>query len=116
MISGVGIDIEPISSFKEGKLNKNFLNLIYTKKEVQYCKSKKDSYMSFAGKFCAKEAVIKAIDKNIPMKDIEIINNNEGKPLVFIKGKKQKNIFCSISHSNDYAIAQAIIEMKNEKK
>ena len=72
-------------------------------------KSKMEPHLSFAGKFCAKEAVIKLLDKSIEMKSIEILNNRNGKPEIYIKGIKKDNIKCSISHSNTYAIAIAMM-------
>lgn len=110
MVSGIGVDIESIKNFKKSYKDKNFLNLIFTKKEIKYCQSKKEPYRSLTGKFCAKEAVIKAYNKKIPIKDIEIINLKSGKLKVKIKGKTNKKIKCSISHKNNYAIAFVVIE------
>ena len=62
---------------------------------------------------CAKEAVLKAFGKNshISWKDIEIVNDADGKPLCRYRDKKFKNkILISISHSEHYAVASAIIE------
>ncbi len=107
MISGIGVDIEEIKQF-ENK-SENFLNLIFTDKEIKYCKRKKEPYVSFAGKFCAKEAVIKALDKKISIKDIEVLNLKSGFPVIYVKGKKNNKIHCSISHSEKQAIAFVII-------
>jgi holo-[acyl-carrier protein] synthase len=114
MISGIGTDIELINRFKDKGNNKRFLELIFTKKEIEYCSKKKNCPISYAGKFCAKESIIKAMGKKLPFQDIEIINNKEGKPEVFIQGKLNKKIHCTISHSGEYAIAYAIVE-KNGK-
>lgn len=110
MIKGIGVDIESVGRFKKNKINKNFLDLIFTKNEIAYCQKRKNPEKNFAGKFCVKEAISKASDKQFFMKDIEIINEDSGKPKVHIKGKKNKKIHCSISHSDKYAIAFAIIE------
>lgn len=109
MILGVGVDIESIKRFKKSYKNKNFLNLIFTEEEIKYCQSKKEPCISFAGKFCAKEAVIKAHRKKIPIKDIEIINLKSGKLEVRINGRTEDKIKCSISHTEDYTIAFVII-------
>jgi len=108
MILDVGIDIEKIMRFNG--VSEEFLNLIFTKKEIKYCRNKKQPLISFAGKFCAKEAVIKAHKKKMDMKDIEISLGEDKKIKVSISGKYQKNIFCSISHTNENAIAYVIIE------
>jgi len=107
MISGIGIDIENINRFEA--LSEEFLKLTFTDKEIEYCKDKVNPSQSFAGKFCAKEAIIKASDIKISVKDIEILNNEDGKVIVNLQGQRKENILCSISHNKDYAIALAII-------
>ncbi|MFH1326514.1 MAG: holo-ACP synthase [archaeon] len=106
----IGIDLEEVIRFEKNYKEVNFLNLIFSKKEIDYCFLKKAPYRSLAGKFCAKEAVKKALQKNISIKDIEILNDKEGKIFVNIKGKLNKMIKCSISHTKKYATAIAIIE------
>lgn len=108
MISGIGIDIEETERFK--KVTSYFLKSIFTKREIDYCNGKKDSYIHFAGRFCAKESVIKAHPKKLLMRDIEILNDRLGKIKVYIKGEYKSNIFCSISHIRDKAISFVIME------
>lgn len=109
MITGIGTDIELLKRFKNKGENKKFLELVFTKKERDYCDRKKDAYVSYAGKFCAKESVIKALGKKMHFQEIEIINNPDGQPQVYLRGKLNKNIKCSISHSGEYALAYVII-------
>ncbi|MDO8510937.1 MAG: holo-ACP synthase [Nanoarchaeota archaeon] len=104
-----GVDIESVVRFKSLYTNENFINIIFTKKEIDYCMGKSEPYISFAGKFCAKEAVLKAVNNKLGMKEIEIVNSSSGKPLVYIKGKKKNNISCSISHTEEYAVAFVIV-------
>tara|TARA_Y100000310_G_scaffold343861_1_gene453541 strand:- start:303 stop:650 length:348 start_codon:yes stop_codon:yes gene_type:complete len=113
-IKGIGVDIESIQRFKDTHKDKSFINLIFTKKEISYCEKKKEPHISFAGRFCAKEAVIKAHNSKLAMKDIEIINEDSGKLKVHIKNTLKPNIHCSISHTNEYATAFVIIEEENE--
>ncbi|VVB83553.1 4'-phosphopantetheinyl transferase superfamily protein [uncultured archaeon] len=110
MISGIGADIELITRFKKKFANKRFFELIFTERERDYCEKKKEPIISYAGKFCAKESVIKAFGKKIFFKEIEIINNQKGIPEVYIKGKLNKSIHCSIAHSGEYAVAYVIID------
>ena len=110
MIIGIGADIEEIKRFKDNYRKKHFLDLLFSQKEKEYCKNKKEPYISLAGKFCAKEAVIKAYKKEISIKHIEILNSKSGKVEVFINGKIDKNIHCTISHTKKYAIAFVVIE------
>lgn len=110
----LGIDIEVVERFKENIDNERFLELVFTKREIEYCKRKKDPWMSFAGKFCAKEAVIKASDLKLTPKQIEILNEESGKPCVYINEILNKDIYCSISHTNQHAIAIATINKGEE--
>ena len=109
MILGAGIDIEGIERFKRSYEDQNFLDLIYTQNEIDYCRRKKHPLVSFAGKFCAKEAIIKALKEKYSMKEIEIRNQPDGKIKVFINGKERKDIYCSISHTNEYAVGLAVV-------
>lgn len=98
-----------------------FKRRVFTEKEVQYCESKGESkYQSYAARFAAKEAIFKAISELIPNKyyinwtDIEIINNQAGRPYAVIKNTKDiEGIDISISHVKEYAIATALIMIKN---
>ena len=110
MILGIGVDIESIKNLRISYKDRNFLRLIFTNEEIKYCQSKKEPYISFAGRFCAKEAVIKAYNKKIPIRNIEITNLRSGKIMVKVNGKINNKIKCSISHKEDYAIAFATIE------
>lgn len=103
----IGVDIEKTKRFK---LHKNFelIKLIFTKKEIAYCQ-KKEPHIAFTGKFCAKEAIVKAYKGQIDIRNIEVLNSSSGDPEIYISGKKMENIQCSISHTDDYAVAVAII-------
>ena len=112
-----GTDMIEISRIKESieKQEKHFLNKIYTKKEIEYCESKKtQKYQHYAARFAAKEATFKAIsvklkDKyEIGWKDIEVCNNEQGKPELNITNvdlTDVESIDISISHCKNYAIA-----------
>lgn len=119
-----GTDIIEVERIKQNieTLGEKFLNKIYTKQEIQYCESKKiQKYQSYAGRFAVKEAVFKAIsykleDKyQICWKDIETINNEQGKPELKIIGVDMSNvesIDVSISHCKAYAVANVTILTK----
>ncbi|MBR1753860.1 holo-ACP synthase [bacterium] len=109
-ILGLGVDIESCGRFKDR--DEFFINRLFTKKEIEYCKSFKNSAEHFAGRFCAKEACIKALnDTSIPFRKMEILNSDDGMPnLVVDEEKYQKYKFLvSISHTNDYATATVIV-------
>ncbi len=125
MVLGLGIDIIEIERIKYSvdKFKDHFLNKIYTQSELEYCLSKKNKYQHLAARFTAKEAVFKAlstgIQSKIGWKDIEIINEHHGQPVVYLKGKIEKlipsdqTITISISHSRDFAACIAILSNKN---
>mgnify|MGYP003373472117 FL=1 len=119
-----GTDIIEIERIKDSieETNNKFLNRVYTKKEIEYCESKKaQRYQHYAARFAAKEAVFKAIsvkleDKySICWKDIEIINDNQGRPSITLQGNIQKNIEqidISLSHCKEYATANVVVVWK----
>lgn len=120
-----GVDIIGLSKFKKVFLkNKNFTSDIFTKKEREYCLSRRDPYIHFAGRFAVKEAFLKALGRGVYgssidhiFQEIEVIQHVSGKPMLSISGwaakisKKRKiNQFSvSISHSSNYAIATVIL-------
>ncbi len=93
-------------------------NKIYTKNEIEYCESKHNvKYQHYAVRFAAKEAIFKAISNNlenkfdISWKDVEILNDKNGRPKVNFIGSKVKgikSIEISLSHCKEYAVANVV--------
>ena len=122
-IFGIGTDIVNIKRMQKTlRINNNFRKRIFSKNEIIYCERKKNPSSFYAKRFAAKEALSKAlgtgIRKGINFKDIEIINNNYGKPTIKLRGstanflkKKIKNKKYSIylSLSDDIPWAQATV-------
>ena len=116
-----GIDIIEIDRIKESIENTDgkFCERVYTEKEIEYCESKKgQKYQHYAARFAAKEAVFKAISSElqdryvISWKDIEILNDTNGRPFVNIKNipiRKIEDVDISISHCKQYAVANVIV-------
>lgn len=113
-----GTDIIEIQRVKESieRTGKKFIDTIFTKKEIEYCESKKNQkYQHYAARFAAKEAIFKAIsskiDKNYYWQDFEIINDENGKPKVYLKTKidEIQDIDISISHCKEYAVATVVV-------
>lgn len=115
-----GIDIIEVSRIRKNieKYGEKFLHRVFTENEITYCESKNvQKFQSYAGRFAAKEAVFKALSDDvdnkfeIEWKDIEILNDESGKPRVFLHGKLEK-ISCyldvSISHVESMAVANAV--------
>ncbi len=124
MVFGLGVDIIEIDRIRQSieKFGDRFLDKIFTGKEIEYCKSKADQYQHFAARFAAKEAVSKSLsdlwNENFGWKNIEIINNEKGKPVAVLNGDLSRitseilDIHISISHSRDYACCVAITQQK----
>ena len=110
----LGTDIIDISRIRKN-LNENyinFINKIFTDKEIKYCESKADPAIHFAGRFAGKEATKKAlfsagVVKQISNKEIEIISLNNIPKVKISAIMNSVNI--SISHTNNLAVATAII-------
>ncbi len=126
MIHGTGVDIIEISRIKKSmdRYAGKFEEKIFTPQEIEYCRSQANPSKHFAGRFAAKEAVLKSLGtglaQGISWKDMEILNQESGAPVLQITGAGKKifdslnlkNIHISISHDNLYAIAQAVAESK----
>jgi len=115
-----GIDIIEIERIKNGieETSGKFCERVYTEKEIEYCESKNvQKYQHYAARFAAKEAVLKAISQlleskfDIEWKDIEIINDEEGRPFVNLlkQGLNIDSIDISISHCKTYAVASVVV-------
>jgi holo-[acyl-carrier protein] synthase len=124
MIFGTGLDIIEIDRIKKSleKYSTRFESKIFTDGEINYCQSQADPGKHFAARFAVKEAVSKSLGTGIThevgFKDIEVINQTSGKPIVKMGGRGKilfeklnlKFIHISISHDRHYAIAHAIAE------
>lgn len=120
-----GVDIIEISRVKDSidNLGDSFLNRVFTKKEIEYCEGRgKSKYEHYAARFAVKEAVFKALSEavddkySITWKDIETLNDEQGRPKVevlFVKSSKIESIDVSISHCKEYAIANVVVLLKN---
>lgn len=123
MIHGIGTDIIEVKRIEESieRFGQRFLDRIFTHDEQAYCLHHKDAFRHFAGRFAAKEAVVKALGtgfrNGIGWLDIEIINDAHGKPDVQLSARLKEDfdspkIHLSISHGRDYATAFALCEVK----
>ena len=124
MIFGTGLDIVEIDRIKNSlkKYSPKFEQKIFTSAEIDYCQSQGDPAKHFAARFAVKEAVSKCMGTGITgalgFKDMEVVNEKTGKPILVMTGKgkelfeklKLKSIHISISHDSTHAIAHAIAE------
>ncbi len=114
MVLGTGVDITEVSRLKKAveKWGDAFLNRVFTDEELHNAKTRVSIFQHLAGRFAAKEAVFKALgDANLSWKDVQILNDKEGKPSCRILNSKGKgtSVVVSISHVKNYAVANAIV-------
>ena len=121
MIVGIGNDIIEIERIEKAISKEGFKNKIYTQRELENIEKRGNRTETYAGIFSAKEAISKAIGTGVrefSLTDLEILNDDLGKPHVVVSEKLDKilktkkedyQIEISISHSKKYATAMAII-------
>lgn len=117
---GIGNDIIEIKRIEKAVSKESFVKKVYTEKEIEAIRSKGNRAESYAGRFAAKEAISKALGtgvRNFVLTDIEILNNEMGKPYVIFKNgishfNKKYFTDIAISHCREYAAATAIIFIK----
>ena len=123
-IFGLGTDIVNIKRLEKilKKKRNTFKSRVFSKNEILYCDKKKNPFPFYAKRYAAKEALSKAlgtgIRKGINFKDIEVSNNNFGKPSIKLKGStanflrkkiKAKKYLIYLSLSDDIPWAQATV-------
>lgn len=122
-IIGTGVDIVEVSRIKNAAVRweKNFLQRIFTDKELEYSNERTTSYQHLAARFAAKEAVLKALGNGwanrAEWRDIEVWNEESGKPNVRLRGEVLRmsnergvtDIIVSLSHTRTYAVANVIL-------
>jgi holo-[acyl-carrier protein] synthase len=114
----IGNDIVEVAKIKRfiTEYNDIFLNKVFTQNEQEFCLKRVNPYIHFAGRFAGKEAIKKILlqlnDGPIPLKNIEIKRELNCPPKVFIKNEIYEDINISISHTDNYATAVAILNKK----
>jgi len=124
VIIGNGVDIVENKRIKNSLKIKGFINRVFTQNEINKSKKLSNKTNFFAKRFAAKEAFVKALGEgfrnNINFNDIDISNDNKGKPSInisnnikkFLKRKLKLNkykIFLSLSDEKKHSIAYVII-------
>ncbi len=123
MVEGLGIDIIEIDRMDRTvrEWGDTFLNKVFTERELAYATSKMRPIPHLAARFAAKEAVAKALTigwrGGFRWKDVEVTNDETGKPSVVLYGKlkdmlRESNVLVSISHSETIVVAIALIDTK----
>jgi holo-[acyl-carrier protein] synthase len=121
VIEGVGVDIVEVDRLKETveKYGEEFLQKVFTPKELSYAKSRATIHQHLAARFAAKEAFSKAFSTGwsgeFRWRDVEVSNDTLGKPSLTVHGEMKKKlrgsqIHVSISHSERAVVAVVLIE------
>ncbi len=123
MIDGIGIDIIEVERIATSiSRESGFKEMVFSKKEIDYCEAKANKFEHYAARFAAKEAFLKAVGtgwaEGTHFNEIEITNEGEGKPALALLGETQKKIassginkiLVSLSHLKTMAAAVVIIE------
>jgi holo-[acyl-carrier protein] synthase len=119
MILGIGNDIVEVARIKAilARYPQRFLDRIFTSHEQEYCLKRKEPALHLAGRFAAKEAIVKALgtgfSQGLNWLDFEIKNDSKGKPTVFLSLPAKELLgepvlHVSISHCHHYATAFAV--------
>ncbi len=123
-IIGIGTDIIEVLRIaqmieRHGEL---FINRVYTPDEIRYCQSRKMATQHFAGRWAAKEAILKAIGtgwrRGISWRDVEVLSAKAGQPAVSLHGGALEvaqglgieEVLISISHCRSHATAYAVAQ------
>jgi holo-[acyl-carrier protein] synthase len=123
-IIGHGVDVVEVGRINDliERHGEHFLHRCFTTGETDYCREYRDSSIHFAGRFAAKEAIVKALGTGfrgrIAWTDMEILPDSKGKPVLRLTGhtacvSQQAGITAwhiSISHTAQIAFASAIAE------
>ena len=113
MVTGVGTDIIEVSRIKQALEREEFADRMFTAAEKEYCLSGGIPVQRFAGRFAAKEAVAKSLGTSLNWQDVEILPDENGKPVVRLLHNAAEvaagqRIMVSISHCRTYAVGYAV--------
>jgi holo-[acyl-carrier protein] synthase len=116
MVLGIGIDMVKTDKIKDAvkKWGNSFIERIFNPEELEGIAQGKIYFQRLAARFAAKEAIIKAISKKVPLsfRDIVILNRNNGAPYCNLKKETNLDLMLSITHIEDYAVACAVAQKK----
>jgi holo-[acyl-carrier protein] synthase len=122
-IVGIGLDLVKISRIEAiaRRWQDRFLQRVFTEDERRACFGRAWPYASLAGRFAAKEAMLKALgtgwSAGVSWHDIQVLNDVGGKPVATAHGRTGSlaqqagvtRIHVSLSHDGDYAMAEVIL-------
>lgn len=122
MIIGIGCDIIEIGRVEKAVQRESFKTRVFTAEEIAYCQGRgKQQFASFAARFAAKEALLKALGTGLrggALTELEVLNDELGCPKMTLSGyhlqlaqaRGVQKIHVTLSHSRECAMAQVILE------
>ena len=124
MIIGTGVDIAEVHRIRESieRFGERFLHRVFTDGEIQYCERKASRFESYAARFAAKEAGMKALgtgwNHGVRWRDVEVVRPKGQRPTIQFHGVAAtiaeklgaRNIALSITHTSEQALAHVILE------
>ncbi|MGH7231527.1 MAG: holo-ACP synthase [Nitrospiraceae bacterium] len=122
-IIGIGLDLVKIARIRTmtERWQDRFLCRLYTEEERRICSRRASPYAFLAGRFAAKEAILKALGigwaDGIRWLDIQVLNERTGRPVATVDGRVKAlfqeagitGVLISVSHDGEYAIAEALL-------
>jgi len=121
MILGIGVDISEVSRIRAAvehpRTGERFRARVFTEDEIAYCARRRNGHESFAARFAAKEAMMKALGRAYGWREIEVVRG-KGAPSIRLHGRAAaraaaigiRHIHLSLSHTAELAIAYVIAE------
>ena len=127
MIIGTGVDLAEVdriqAALEDPRIGRRLRDRVFTEKEIAYCeKKRRGKYESYAGRFAAKEAVMKALGRGWGAKmrwlDIEVVRTRSGKPEIALHDKTAqlaaelgiRRWALSITHTKEHGLAYVIAQ------
>lgn len=124
VIVGLGVDIAEVNRIEEAisRHGRRFIERVFTPAEIDYCERHRNRFERYAGRFAAKEALMKALgtgwSQGVRWRDIEIARLPGGRPTLLLHGATRERAerigarytSLSITHSGNTALAQVILE------
>jgi len=112
----LGADIEQISRIERAiSRTPGFTKRVFTGAERTYCEGKGRPAQHYAARFCAKEALAKALGVPLSWQEVEVLRGDQGSPVIRVCGKVRellagRVVRVSLSHAGDYALACVLVE------
>jgi holo-[acyl-carrier protein] synthase len=123
MVVGIGVDIVEVKRIERALADgHSMIQRVFTDQEIEYCQARRNQYQHFAGRFAAKEAVLKALgtgwSQGIRWKDVEIVSSDGGRPLLQLHGRALEVLresgstrqLLTITHADAYAVAMVVLD------